>query len=50
LHWRLRLPIFYLNSLGLQQKTLDPGLRRDDSFEDNYTMNVIPAQAGIQCL
>jgi len=34
----------------MQRKTLDPGFRRDDNFEDNYTVNVIPAQAGIQCL
>jgi hypothetical protein len=50
LHCHSRLPIFYSNSLGVQRKTLDPGFRRDDDFEDNHTMNVIPAQAGIQCL
>jgi hypothetical protein len=29
---------------------LDPGLCRDDDFAASSTNNVIPAQAGIQCL
>jgi hypothetical protein len=36
--------------IGCELKTLDPGLRRDDYFEVNGLSNVIPAQAGIQCL
>jgi hypothetical protein len=32
----------------MRRKTLDPGLRRDDSFEVSNSLNVIPAQAGIQ--
>jgi hypothetical protein len=27
-----------------EAKTLDPGLRRDDNFEGNSYINVIPAQ------
>jgi hypothetical protein len=34
----------------VQRKTLDPGLRRDDDLEDINFSDVIPAQAGIQCL
>jgi hypothetical protein len=30
--------------------SLDPGLRRDDDFKADSFSNVIPAQAGIQCL
>jgi hypothetical protein len=32
------------------QTSLDPGLRWYDDFEVNHSSNVIPAQAGIQCL
>jgi hypothetical protein len=31
-------------------KSLDPGLRRDDSLKISAFGVVIPAQAGIQCL
>ena len=41
LHCHSRRPIFYSNSVGVQRKTLDPGFRRDDSFEDGRTINVI---------
>jgi hypothetical protein len=34
----------------IQQKTLDPGLRRDDVLRAACLKIVIPAQAGIQCL
>ena len=34
----------------MKRKTLDPGLRRDEHCEVNSFLNVIPVQAGIQCL
>ena len=37
-------------SVKILQKTLDPGLRRGDFFIAVSIKNVIPAQAGIQCL
>jgi hypothetical protein len=36
--------------LYMQQKTLGPGLRRDDDMKTGSCWHVIPAQAGIQRL
>ena len=48
------LPLIYLHQRKrhspIQAKTLDPGFRRDDSFEVSNSLNVIPAKAGIQRL
>ncbi len=44
--------ILTVGSTGDETKTLDPGLRRDDAGNSVVatTTNVVPAQAGTQCL